>query len=70
MVGWLIGWTLTSVADLGCLAQILIFTHPGCHILDSGSLISDPGSKINSKREGLKKLVVIPFFCSHKFHKI
>ncbi len=42
-------------------------------IRDPGSwflLIPDPGSKNSSKREGWKKIVVIPFFCSHKFHII
>jgi hypothetical protein len=34
------------------------------------SRISDPGSKNSNKSEGWKKIVVIPFFCSHKFHKI
>ena len=46
------------------------FTHPGSRIPDLGSQISDPGSKNSNKREGWKKLVVKPFFCSHKFHKI
>jgi hypothetical protein len=50
-----------SVADTGCLSRILIFTHPG-------SQISDP--KTGTKERGRKKFVVIPFFCSHKFHKI
>jgi hypothetical protein len=31
--------------------------------------IPDPGSKNGNKREWWKKLVV-PFFCSHKYHKI
>jgi hypothetical protein len=50
-----------SVADPGCLSQILIFTHPG-------SRIRDP--KTATKERDEKKLVVIPFFCSHKFYKI
>jgi hypothetical protein len=55
-----------SVADPGCLSRILIFTHPGSQISDPGSRIPDP--KNSNKSE--KKFVVIPFFCSHKFHKI
>jgi hypothetical protein len=50
-----------SVADPGCLSQILIFTH-------RGSRIPDP--KTATKERDEKKLVVIPFFCSHKFYKI
>ncbi len=34
------------------------------------SRISDPGSKNSNKGEGLKKLVVKPFFEATKFHKI
>jgi hypothetical protein len=34
------------------------------------SRISDPGSKNSNKERGEKKIVVIPFFCSHRFHKI
>jgi hypothetical protein len=39
-------------------------------IPDLGSRIPDPGSKTSTKGRGEKKLVVIPFFCSHKFYKI
>ncbi len=42
-------------------------------IPDPGSRILDPGSRIQKqqqKRGVRKKFVVIPFFCSHKFHKI
>jgi hypothetical protein len=35
-----------SVADLGCLSRILIFTYSG--------------SKISNKREGRKRLLVMP----------
>ncbi len=52
-----------SVADLGCLSRILIFTHPG-------SRISDPGSKNSNKRERWKKISCHTFLCSHKFHRI
>jgi hypothetical protein len=49
---------------------------PGSLIPDPGSLIPDPGSLIpdprsnnsNNRRRG--KIVVSPFFCSHKFHKL
>jgi hypothetical protein len=47
------------------LYRILIFVHPG-------SRISEPGFRIQKqqqKGEGEKKLVVLPFFCSHKYHK-
>jgi hypothetical protein len=37
-------------------------------IPDLGSQIPDPKTAI--KERGGKKLVVILFFCSHKFHKI
>jgi hypothetical protein len=37
------------------------FTHPGSRI---------PDPKTETKERGEKKFVVIPFFCSHKFHKI
>jgi hypothetical protein len=47
-----------SVADPGCLSRIPIFTHPGSRI-----------PKQQQKR-GVKKIVVILFFWSHKFHKI
>ena len=53
----------SSVSDLGCLSRILIFPLPG-------SWISDPGSKNSNERHWGKKFVVIPFFWSHKFHKI
>jgi hypothetical protein len=48
----------TSVADPGCLSRIP----------DPGSRIPDP--KTATKERGERKLVVIPFFCSQKFHKI
>ncbi len=48
--------TRISVADLGCLSRILIFTHPG-------SRISDPNT---ATKEGVKKKLV----ACHKFHKI
>ncbi len=54
---------ISSVADPVCLSRILIFPIP-----DPGSRIPDP--KTATKKRGQKKLVVIPFFCSHKFHKI
>ncbi len=42
----------------------------GSRIPDLGSRISYPGSKNSNKRQSEKKLVVIPFNWSHKFHKI
>jgi hypothetical protein len=36
----------------------------------SGMFIPDPGSKHSNKREWSTKFVVLPFFCSHKYHKI
>jgi hypothetical protein len=48
----------TSVADLGCLSRILIFTHPRSRI-----------QKQQQKR-GVKKISCHPFFWSHTFHKI
>jgi hypothetical protein len=47
-----------SVADPGCLSQILIFTHHGSRI-----------QKQQEKR-GAKKICRHTLFCSHKFHKI
>jgi hypothetical protein len=34
--------------------------------------VPDPGSRIQKQQQerGMEKLVVIPFFCSYKFHKI
>jgi hypothetical protein len=49
-----------SVADLGYLSRILIFTHPG-------SQIPDPKSAAKERDE--KKLVVIPFFVGTNFTK-
>jgi hypothetical protein len=53
---------LASIADPGCLSRILIFVHPG-------SRIPDPSSKTATKERSEKKFVVLPFFCSHKYHK-
>ena len=39
-------------------------------IPDTGSRISDPGSKNSNKRERWKKICYHTFFCSHKFNKI
>ncbi len=39
-------------------------------IPDPGSWISDPGSKDSNKREGWKKLVVIPFYVATNFTKL
>jgi hypothetical protein len=44
-----------SVADLVSLSRILIFIHPGSN---------------NSNKRGGGKFVVLPIFCSHKYHKI
>jgi hypothetical protein len=52
--------TFPSIADPGCLSRILIFIHPGSRI---------PDQTTAAKQEG-EKLVVISFFCSHKYHKI
>jgi hypothetical protein len=49
-------------------SRILIFTHPGSRIPDTGSRIPDPNT--TTKERGEKKLVVLPFLCSHKFYKI
>jgi hypothetical protein len=51
---------LYSDANPGCLSRIVIFTYP--------SRIPDP--KTATIERGGKEFVVIPFFCSHKFHKI
>ncbi len=51
---------MRSVADPGCLSRILIFVHPGSRI---------PDPKTATKERGEKK-IVLPFFCSHKCHKI
>jgi hypothetical protein len=50
-------------------------SNPGSRISDLGSRISEPGSripdpKIATKEKGGKKIYVLPFFCSHKYHKI
>jgi hypothetical protein len=45
-----------SVADLGCWSRNLIFVH------------LEP--KTATKEKGEKKLIVLPFFCSNKYHKI
>jgi hypothetical protein len=37
---------------------------------EPGSQIPDPDPKTASKERGEKKIVVLPFFCSHKNHKI
>jgi hypothetical protein len=50
-----------SVADPGCLTRIL---DPEFY----PSRIPDPKTAMKDRSE--KKLVVIPFFWSHKFHKI
>ncbi len=49
----------TRVANTGCLSQMLILLS-----------ISDPGSNKSNKRGGVKKLVVLSFFWSHKFYRI
>jgi hypothetical protein len=44
---------------------------PGSQIADPGSQIPDPTrSKNSTKREGSTNFFVLPFFCSHKHHKI
>ncbi len=53
---------LSSVADLGCLSQILIYIH-------LGSQIPDLGSKNTNKREGRKKFVVLPLFVATNIKK-
>ncbi len=50
-----------SVADPGFLSRIPIFTHPGSRIPDPKTAMKDRGEKI---------FVVLPFFWSHKYHKI
>ncbi len=54
---------MLRIWDVNPGSRILIFTHPG-------SRISEPGSKISNKREGWKKLVVIPFFVATNFTKL
>jgi hypothetical protein len=49
------------IRDVYLESRILIFTHPGSRI---------PDPKTATKERGEKKFVVIPFFCSYKFHKI
>jgi hypothetical protein len=58
----------SSVADPGCLSRIPDPEFYPSRISDPGSRIKDP--KTGTKERGEKKFVVIPFFCSHKFHKI
>ena len=53
--------SVLRIRDVYPGSRILIFTHPG-------SRIPDPKTAI--KERGEKKLIVIPFLCSHKFHKI
>jgi hypothetical protein len=50
-----------SVADLGCLSRILIFTHPGSRI---------PDPKTATKERGEKKFVVITFYVVINFTKL
>ncbi len=50
-----------SVEDPGCLSRI---PDPDFY----PSRIPDP--KTGTKERGEKKIVDIPFFCSHRFHKI
>ncbi len=57
-----------SVADLGCLSRILIFTHPGSRIPDPGSRISDP--KTATKERGKIFFFVIPFYGATNFTKL
>ena len=52
---------MLRIRDVYPESRILIFTHPG-------SRIPDPKTAI--KERGEKKLVVISFFCGHKFYKI
>jgi hypothetical protein len=47
-----------SVSDPVCLSRILIFIFPR------------PGSNNSNKRGRGKKLVVVHFYCSQKFHRI
>jgi hypothetical protein len=47
-----------SVADLGCLSRILIFTYPGSRI------------QKRQQKGRVKKISCHTFLCSHKFHKI
>jgi hypothetical protein len=49
---------INSVADPGCLSLARLLT--SFHL----------GSRKQQKRGGRKKLVGLPFFCSHKFHKV
>ncbi len=44
-------YLIRSVADPGCLSWILIFTHPG-------SRISDPGSKKQQQKRGVKNYLL------------
>jgi hypothetical protein len=49
-------------------SRILIFTHPGSHISDLGSLIPDP--KTATKERSETKFVVIRFFVATNFAKL
>jgi hypothetical protein len=53
---------VTSVADLGCLSRILIFTHPG-------SRISDSGSGIQKTKERGEKIFYHSFYVATNFIK-
>ncbi len=52
---------MLRIRDVYPGTRILIFTHPGSRIQKA---------KTATKERGEKKLAVIPFLCSHKFHKI
>ncbi len=45
---------------------------PGSRIPDFGSRIPELGSRIQKQQQKRdeRKFVVLPFFCSHKFHKL
>ncbi len=64
----LVGYGDGRVADPGCLSWIPDPDFYPSRIPDPRSRIPDP--KTATKERGEKKFVVIPFFCSHKFHKI
>jgi hypothetical protein len=61
LTGILISSPVLRIRNVYPGSRILIFTHPG-------SRISYP--KTEMKDRGEKKFIVIPFFWSHKFHKI
>jgi hypothetical protein len=50
-----------------CCGSRMFIPDPDFYPPDPGSRIPDPAAK--RKEEG-KKFVFLPFFCSHKFHKI